>query len=91
VCGKTLAAITADGGVRPCGYFSFNLGNVREMKFSEIWENNEFLQRLRNLERLEDRCMECEFLSLCRGGCRASAYENTGRLDATDPLCPLVE
>ena len=91
VCGKTLAAITPDGGVRPCGYFSSDLGNVREMKFSEIWENNEFLQRMRNLEKLEDRCMECEFLSLCRGGCRASAYENTGRLDATDPLCPLVE
>jgi len=46
---------------------------------------------MRNLERLEARCMECEFLSLCRGGCRASAYENTGRLDATDPLCPLVK
>jgi radical SAM protein with 4Fe4S-binding SPASM domain len=90
VCGKTLAAITPDGWVRPCGYFSKNLGNVREQKFSEIWENNEFLNRMRTMTRLEDRCMECEFLSLCRGGCRASAYENTGRLDATDPLCPLV-
>ncbi|MFQ6106866.1 MAG: radical SAM protein [Thermoplasmata archaeon] len=90
VCGKTLAAITPNGWVRPCGYFSVNLGNVRQQKFSEIWENSEFLQKMRNIERLEDRCMECEFLSLCRGGCRASAYENTGRLDAADPLCPLV-
>jgi radical SAM protein with 4Fe4S-binding SPASM domain len=90
ICGKTLAAITPDGWVRPCGYFSINLGNVREQKFSEIWEKSEFLQQMRGLKRLEDRCMNCEFLSLCRGGCRASAYENTGRLDATDPLCPLV-
>lgn len=90
VCGKTLAAITPDGWVRPCGYFSVNLGNVRKQKFSEIWENSEFLQKMRGLKRLEDRCMNCEFLSLCRGGCRASAYENTGNLDATDPLCPLV-
>lgn len=90
VCGKTLAAITPDGWVRPCGYFTINLGNVREEKFSEIWNNNEFLKQMRELPRLEERCMKCEFLSLCRGGCRASAYENTGRLDATDPLCPLV-
>ncbi|MFQ6128853.1 MAG: radical SAM protein [Thermoplasmata archaeon] len=90
VCGKTLAAITPDGWVRPCGYFSVNLGNIREKRFSEIWEKNRFLKEMREIERLEDRCMKCEFLSLCRGGCRASAYENTGRLDATDPLCPLV-
>jgi radical SAM protein with 4Fe4S-binding SPASM domain len=90
VCGKTLAAITPDGWVRPCGYFSVNLGNVRKQKFSDIWQNNEFLKKLRSLDRLESRCMKCEYLSLCRGGCRASAYENTGRLDATDPLCPLV-
>ncbi|MFQ5909816.1 MAG: radical SAM protein [Thermoplasmata archaeon] len=90
LCGKTLAAITPDGWVRPCGYFSVNLGNVREQKFSEIWEKSEFLREMRGIEKLEDRCMDCEFLSLCRGGCRASAYENTGRLDAADPLCPMV-
>jgi len=44
VCGKQLCAITPDGWVKPCGYFSIKLGNLRERKFAEIWNDNEFLE-----------------------------------------------
>lgn len=90
VCGKQLCAITPDGWVKPCGYFSIKLGNLREKKFAEIWNDNEFLDKMRSIDRLSDVCMNCKFLVYCGGGCRASAYENTGDLCATDPLCPLV-
>ncbi|MFQ6061487.1 MAG: radical SAM protein, partial [Thermoplasmata archaeon] len=90
VCGKQLCAITPDGWVKPCGYFSVKLGNLREQKFVDIWNDHTFLDRLRSLDRLSEVCMNCKYLSYCGGGCRASAYENTGDLCATDPLCPLV-
>jgi radical SAM protein with 4Fe4S-binding SPASM domain len=90
VCGKQLCAITPDGWVKPCGYFSVKLGNVREQKFADIWNNHTFLDKIRSLDKLSDVCMNCKYLAYCGGGCRASAYENTGDLCATDPLCPLV-
>jgi radical SAM protein with 4Fe4S-binding SPASM domain len=90
VCGKQLCAITPDGWVKPCGYFSIKLGNLREKKFAEIWNDNEFLDKMRSIDHLSDTCMNCKFLVYCGGGCRASAFENTGDLCATDPLCPLV-
>ncbi|TET91071.1 MAG: radical SAM protein [Methanomassiliicoccales archaeon] len=90
VCGKQLCAITPDGWLKPCGYFSVKLGNLREQKFAEIWNNNAFLDKMRSIDRLSDVCMNCKYLVYCGGGCRASAYENTGDLCATDPLCPLV-
>jgi radical SAM protein with 4Fe4S-binding SPASM domain len=90
VCGKQLCAITADGWVKPCGYFSVKLGNLREKKFAEIWNDNEFLDKMRSIDHLSDTCMNCKYLVYCGGGCRASAYENTGDMCATDPLCPLV-
>ncbi len=90
VCGKQLCAITPDGWVKPCGYFSIKLGNLREKKFAEIWNDNEFLDKMRSIDQLSDMCMNCKYLVYCGGGCRASAYENTGDLCATDPLCPLV-
>ncbi len=90
VCGKQLCALTPDGWVKPCGYFSVKLGSLREKKFAEIWNDHEFLEKMRSVDHLSDTCMECKYLVYCGGGCRASAFENTGDLCATDPLCPLV-
>jgi len=88
-CGTRLCAITPDGWVKPCGYFSEKLGNIRDQPFNAIWNNgSNFLCKLRGITRLDPRCMACQYLPLCRGGCRASAYENTGSLEAPDPTCP---
>jgi radical SAM protein with 4Fe4S-binding SPASM domain len=87
-CGKQLCAITPDGWIKPCGYFSKKLGNIREEKFAKIWYENRFVCDLRGLEKLNEFCMKCEYLSLCGGGCRASAFENSGNLESIDILCP---
>lgn len=39
----------------------------------------------------EEPCGSCEYLRICRGGCRAVALFLTGRGDAPDPECPRVE
>jgi radical SAM protein with 4Fe4S-binding SPASM domain len=87
-CGNQLCAITPDGWIKPCGYFSEKIGNVREHSIRDVWGSNAFLCKLRGLSKLDERCMSCEYLALCGGGCRASAYENLGSLEAADPICP---
>lgn len=87
-CGNQLCAITPDGWIKPCGYFSEKIGNVREHSIKDVWGDNAFLCKLRGISKLDERCMTCEYLPLCGGGCRASAYENLGSLEAADPICP---
>lgn len=87
-CGKQLCAITPDGFIKPCGYFSKKLGNIKDESFAKIWYENDFVCDLRNLKKLNEFCMKCEYLALCGGGCRASAFENSGNLESIDLLCP---
>jgi radical SAM protein with 4Fe4S-binding SPASM domain len=87
-CGKQLCAITPDGFIKPCGYFSKVLGNIKEESFAKIWYESDFVCDLRGLKKLNEFCMKCEYLSLCGGGCRASAFENSGNLESIDLLCP---
>lgn len=88
-CGSDLAAISPDGMLKACGYFSQKLGNVKDESISDLWTNHEFVCKLRGLSKFNEFCMNCSYLTLCGGGCRASAYENTSDFEATDPLCPL--
>ncbi|CAD7767980.1 Coenzyme PQQ synthesis protein E [Candidatus Methanoperedenaceae archaeon GB50] len=87
-CGRELCAVTPDGWIKPCGYFSVRIGNVRADSIRDVWRSDAFLCSLRRLERLDERCMKCEYLGICGGGCRAAAYENFGDLEAADPTCP---
>jgi radical SAM protein with 4Fe4S-binding SPASM domain len=87
-CGKQLCAITPEGFIKPCGYFSKKLGNIKDKSFAKIWYENEFVCDLRELKKLNEFCMKCEYLSICGGGCRASAFENSGNLESIDLLCP---
>ena len=88
-CGTELCAISPDGKLKACGYFSNELGNIRDSPIKELWNEHDFVCRLRNINSLNDFCMRCEYLAICGGGCRASAYENLDGLEAPDPLCPL--
>jgi radical SAM protein with 4Fe4S-binding SPASM domain len=88
-CGTELCAITPDGMLKACGYFSQTLGSIREKPIAEMWENHEFVCHLRGISKFNEFCMKCKYLVLCGGGCRASAFENLESFEAPDPLCPL--
>jgi len=92
--GKKFANIDSSGNVHPCQFWQHvSLGNVKEQKFSEIWNNsdNELLVKLRNKEDfLKGRCGECHFKSVC-GGCRVRAEVVNGDLWAEDPNCYLTD
>jgi radical SAM protein with 4Fe4S-binding SPASM domain len=74
--------ITSNGTVLPCNFFQgVKAENIRNSKFSWIWKNSRFLNYFRslNVSDLQGYCPNCQWLSLCRGSCRAVNF-TTGAL-----------
>ena len=86
LAGTGYCIISPKGDVQPCAYLNIPLGNVRETPFSEIWQHNEVLNKLRTLD-YSGGCGACEYKKVC-GGCRARAYfYHDGDYMAEEPWC----
>ena len=73
-------------------YRSF--GNVKNRKFSEIWQDlsNPIMAGLKDrLALLQGRCGTCRFKEVCGGSLRARAEISTGEPWAADPGCYLTD
>jgi len=73
-------------------YRSF--GNVKQRKFSEIWQDlsDPIMAGLKDrLGLLQGRCAACRFKNLCGGSLRARAEISTGEPWAPDPGCYLSD
>jgi Fe-coproporphyrin III synthase len=69
-------------------------GNVKEQKFSEIWQDttNPIMAGLKDrLPLLKGRCSMCRFKDFCAGSLRARAEVATGDPWASDPGCYLSD
>ncbi len=84
--GISFAFVSHKGEVRPCGYFDLQAGNIHEQEFGEIWEKSPLFKDLRNFSLLEGKCAKCDYLRFC-GGCRARAFELTGKYTSEEPYC----
>lgn len=61
--------IEADGGVYPCDFYvldEYCLGNIHDISLKDILNNNTFASE----SRIMKDCANCEFSSICRGGCK---------------------
>jgi len=88
--GVRLVNIDHRGNVKPDPFFFHSIGNVRERDFSEIWNSNGILGRLRERpRRIEGRCSSCPYLEICNGNSRARAFYATGSYFGEDPACYL--
>lgn len=89
--GDRMADVDYAGDVHPCQFWGdMTLGNVKERKFSEIWNdleaNGGILGRLRTKpEQLSGQCGKCAQNRLC-GGCRIRA-SGDGDIWGDDPAC----
>jgi len=84
--GLTQVVIGPEGDIRPCVCLSEKVGNILKDDLEEIWKKNQFLINLRELKYTPEECRKCKYLSICRGGCRASARGYSGKLNAPDPI-----
>jgi len=90
-CGIGLSSlfIKSNGDVSPCPAFpdEISIGNIREVTVAEIWNNSEFLNKVRRMSASEnDMCRECPHIKVCGGGCMADIYRRTGELGWGDPF-----
>ena len=72
----------------------YDLGDVHEKKFSEIWTNEDepLLKGLRRRKKyIKGRCRLCKFLDLCGGSLRVRADLHFGDPWAPDPACYLTD
>jgi radical SAM protein with 4Fe4S-binding SPASM domain len=86
LAGSSVCFISHQGEVYPCGYLPVSAGNLRNVRFGEVWESAPVFASLRDLNRLQGKCGICEFKQVCMG-CRARAYGMTGDYLAEEPFC----
>jgi heme d1 biosynthesis radical SAM protein NirJ len=93
--GLNIANIDNLGTVHPDTFWwDYDLGNVRERPFSEIWQDTSdplmagFKQQPRPVH---GRCGQCRYLDVCGGNTRVRAWQLTGDPWAEDPACYLTD
>lgn len=77
-------AISPYGDVHPCAQLLLPIGNVRQKRFSEIWNSDlEALSYIRSIKTFSDikGCADCKDLWLCRR-CHGLAYLESGDVGA---------
>ena len=84
--GRAYCAIQPDGIVTPCVFMPIPVGDLKEKKFADIWNDSPILKEIRTREDLKGHCGRCEYRSTC-GGCRARAYAYFGDHKGPDPGC----
>ena len=71
--------VEANGDVFPCDFYAldeFRMGNIRESRIPELF-SSPASQRFFGTMRLNEKCKDCKWKALCRGGCRRD-YTATG-------------
>ena len=86
--GKGIVFVGANGDVYPSGFLPLALGNVRETRLTEIYQDHPLLRSIRAAE-FSGPCGRCVHANLC-GGSRSRAFATTGDPLASDPGCLLV-
>ncbi|MCK5382614.1 MAG: heme d1 biosynthesis radical SAM protein NirJ [Gammaproteobacteria bacterium] len=93
--GVNIANIDNLGMVHPDTFWwHYNLGNVRERPFSEIWmdTSDPIMHGLKAVPRLiKGRCGTCRYFDICGGNTRVRAMQLTGDPWAEDPACYLTD
>lgn len=80
------------GNIRPCNAFKGIAGSVREQSIRDIWENSEFLKKVRAFRffDIDKNCRECEYnktCSICIGDCY---NEKTGKISPSEDVCMIA-
>ncbi len=84
--GDTRSYLTIDfgGNIRVCNHSPQILGNILKDDLEDILEQSEYFRDFK--QKFNDKCLSCERLKECKGGCRAAAEVCYGCLADLDPL-----
>jgi SynChlorMet cassette radical SAM/SPASM protein ScmF len=96
-CGiESILGILGDGTISICGIGSvvkeLSMGNIKDNRLKEVWENNSILRKIRNnmSSKLEGICGKCLMKHYCLGKCRAEAYWSEKSLLSPYTFCKVA-
>lgn len=84
--GKGVMFISHAGLIHPSGFLPLVCGVFPLDSVVDVYQRSPVFRALRDLDRLEGKCRDCEFRQVC-GGSRARAYAVTGNPLAAEPDC----
>lgn len=93
---KRNIGVRGNGEVTPCSrFFNFQFGNIKKNSLREIKLKDEYVAFWNiKISDLKD-CLNCKYLYVCGGGCRANAVSENGGIYDKDPtacaIMPLFE
>lgn len=75
--------VEADGSVYPCDFYvldEYCLGNLRTDSFAAIHRRREEIGFIERSRQIHPDCVACQWLEICRGGCRRDREQPDGSL-----------
>lgn len=87
--GKGVMFVGHTGEVFPSGFMPIHCGQFPQDNIVQVYQESQLFQDLRVPNRLEGKCGQCEFRTIC-GGSRARSYALTGNPLAEEPDCAYI-
>jgi radical SAM protein with 4Fe4S-binding SPASM domain len=87
--GNVLLGIRSNGAVAGCSFLKNSGLSVFDLDCA-MYEQGCFEEIRTWTQRAPQPCRSCDYLDICRGGCRAVSEYVTADLNAPDPDCPFV-
>lgn len=78
-----LMCINANGNTHACVHQTEDYGNIFDLGIYETYRN---MRDWFNQSYRHSGCQGCDYIEVCRTGCRMSAHSYFGKYDARDPL-----
>ena len=90
IAGDFLVGARANGALSACSFAPPAPGRPRLDDLGAYWEQEGAFGPFRAWRAADEPCRSCEYLTLCRGGCKAVALHVEGDARRPDPECPRV-
>jgi radical SAM protein with 4Fe4S-binding SPASM domain len=88
--GNVLWGVRSNGAVAGCSFLEPTGRSVLNLARDPAEREKTFAALTSWTDRAPEPCASCDYLTLCRGGCRAVSLAVIGDIDAPDPGCPRV-
>jgi len=86
--GNILLAVRSNGNISGCSFVA-NTEKIDDIE--EKWHTSTQLNNFRDLvKNAIEPCKSCDYLKICRTGCRTVVIHQTGEFFGPDPECPFV-
>ena len=84
---NSMAYISPDGKVYPCPSMPIELGDLNKTPLRTILSSVYKKELVKSLQEPPEKCLGCEEISGCMGGCTGRVFVLSGSLAERDPAC----